>query len=589
MGKFDVVAYKQALAAARADMRQAVDSVNFFPIAVRLAWHDSGSYDVSNSSWPECGGANGSIRFAEELDHGANAGLIKAKNFVQKIKDKHPVVSWADLIQMASAEAIALAGGPKINMRYGRVDADKPVKEGNLPDAMPPFKGEPDAATHLRNVFHRMGFTDKDIVTLSGAHTLGRAFKERSGTTENGYGAKKGTKHTSSVVRHDGRDGVGLMGGKSWTKNWLSFDNSYFTEKRPDNDLLWLPTDKALQTDPKFSPHFEKYAQDESAFRADYAEVHKQLSELGSKWVVPGGIRLEFDVAGYRAALSECEREMIAAIDEESWFPILIRLAWHDSGSFDVSNPVWPACGGANGSIRFKDELNHGANAGLAKAKLFIGRFKEKYPMLSWADLMQMASAISVRLAGGPKIQMRYGRLDADEPVKEGNLPDALPPFKGEPNAATHLRNVFYRMGFSDREIVALSGAHTLGRAFKERSGVTENGYGAKKATQYTSGEFVARPDGRDGVGFVGGRSWTKSWLTFDNSYYTQPRPEGDLLWLPTDDALRTDPGFAPYFELYRQSNDAFLIDYADAHKALSEIGSKWVIPGGITLPMSKL
>ena len=33
-------------------------------------------------------------------------------------------------------------------------------------------------------------------------------------------------------------------------------------------------------------------------------------------------------------------------------------------------------------------------------------------------------------------------------------------------------------MGFDDEDIVALSGAHTLGRAFKERSGVVENGYG---------------------------------------------------------------------------------------------------------------
>lgn len=31
-----------------------------------------------------------------------------------------------------------------------------------------------------------------------------------------------------------------------------------------------------------------------------------------------------------------------------------------------------------------------------------------------------------------------------------------------------HLRNVFYRMGLSDQDIVALSGAHTLGRG--ERS-----------------------------------------------------------------------------------------------------------------------
>jgi hypothetical protein len=35
--------------------------------------------------------------------------------------------------------------------------------------------------------------------------------------------------------------------------------------------------------------------------------------------------------------------------------------------------------------------------------------------------------------------------------------------FKG----AEHLRNVFYRMGFDDRDIVALSGGHTLGKCEK--------------------------------------------------------------------------------------------------------------------------
>lgn len=32
-------------------------------------------------------------------------------------------------------------------------------------------------------------------------------------------------------------------------------------------------------------------------------------------------------------------------------------------------------------------------------------------------------------------------------------------------------RDIFYRMGFTDKEIVALSGAHTLGKAHSDRSG----------------------------------------------------------------------------------------------------------------------
>ncbi|KAH9290583.1 hypothetical protein KI387_034700, partial [Taxus chinensis] len=45
--------------------------------------------------------------------------------------------------------------------------------------------------------------------------------------------------------------------------------------------LLRLPCDKALLVDPKFAPYVHKYAQDEDAFFADYAEAHLKLSELG--------------------------------------------------------------------------------------------------------------------------------------------------------------------------------------------------------------------------------------------------------------------------------------------------------------------
>ena len=45
--------------------------------------------------------------------------------------------------------------------------------------------------------------------------------------------------------------------------------------------LLQLPTDKVLLTDPAFRPLVDKYAADEDAFFADYAEAHLKLSELG--------------------------------------------------------------------------------------------------------------------------------------------------------------------------------------------------------------------------------------------------------------------------------------------------------------------
>jgi cytochrome c peroxidase len=66
----------------------------------------------------------------------------------------------------------------------------------------------------------------------------------------------------------------------------------------------------------------------------------------------------------------------------------------------------------------------------------------------------------------GPVIPYRPGRLDKDivACTPDGRLPDASQGNK-------HLRDIFGRMGFNDQEIVALSGAHALGRCHSTRSG----------------------------------------------------------------------------------------------------------------------
>ncbi|KAF3337743.1 putative L-ascorbate peroxidase 6 [Carex littledalei] len=267
------------LKGAKEDIKELLKSTYCHPILVRLGWHDAGTYDKNIEEWPQRGGANGSLRFEAELKHGANAGLINALKLIQPIKDKYPGVTYADLFQLASATAIEEAGGPKIPMKYGRVDVTGPEQcppEGKLPDA-----GPPSPAQHLRDVFYRMGLDDKDIVALSGAHTLGRSRPERSGW------GKPETKYT--------KDGPGAPGGQSWTAQWLKFDNSYFRDikEKRDEDLLVLPTDAALFDDPSFKVYAEKYAENQEAFFKDYAEAHAKLSNLGALFDPPEGISID--------------------------------------------------------------------------------------------------------------------------------------------------------------------------------------------------------------------------------------------------------------------------------------------------------
>ena len=198
------------------------------------------------------------------------------------------------------AAAIKASGGPDIPMRYGRVDVkseeDVP-KEGRLPDGAAPFgqsdgenpgekSKDPSPSAHLRRVFYRMGLSDKEIVALSGAHALGRAYKDRSGLV-----TMVDTKYT--------REGPGNKGGMSWTKNFLQFDNSYFVllkeaqEGQADPELLRLVTDTVLLEDEKFKPFAQKYASDQEAFFRDYAEAHAKLSECGSTFDPPSGIKID--------------------------------------------------------------------------------------------------------------------------------------------------------------------------------------------------------------------------------------------------------------------------------------------------------
>ncbi|CAM6115169.1 unnamed protein product [Calypogeia fissa] len=234
--------YKVAVEKARRKLRGVIAEKNIAPIILRLAWHAAGTYDAKTKT----GGPFGTIKLAQELKHGANAGLGIAVKLLDPIHDQFPIISYADFVQLSGVVAVEVTGGPTVPYHPGRKDKSDPPQEGRLPDAT---KGP----SHLRDVFYAYGLGDKEIVVLSGAHTLGRCHPERSG--------------------FDG----------PWTTDPLIFDNSYFTEllTGEKQGLIQLPSDKALIEDPKLRPLVEAYAADEELFFSDYAVAHQKLSELG--------------------------------------------------------------------------------------------------------------------------------------------------------------------------------------------------------------------------------------------------------------------------------------------------------------------
>ncbi|TPX56834.1 hypothetical protein PhCBS80983_g04250 [Powellomyces hirtus] len=241
--------------------------------------------------------------------------------------------------------------------------------------------------------------------------------------------------------------------------------------------------------------------------------------------------------------------------DDGSIGPVLVRLAWHASGTYERKSRT----GGSNGAtMRFDPESNDGANAGLEHARAFLEPIKQKNPWISYADLWTLAGCVAIEAMGGPKIPWKEGRTDRDpknltaaDVPPNGRLPDAA---KGQ----DHVRQIFYRMGFDDREIVALLGAHAVGRCHADRSGY--DGPWTHTPTRFSNQYYKLLT--------------TVNWVKRDWDGPLQYRDEDDeLMMLPADMAVIRDPEFAKIAKEYAQSNELFFKDFAAAFAKLLELG----------------
>ncbi|KAK9809796.1 hypothetical protein WJX73_007395 [Symbiochloris irregularis] len=244
--------------------------------------------------------------------------------------------------------------------------------------------------------------------------------------------------------------------------------------------------------------------------------------------------------------------------DDGSYGPVLVRLAWHASGSYDKASNT----GGSNGAtMRFDPERKFGANAGLEVARDLLEPIKKKFDWITYADLWTLAGAVAIEAMGGPTIPWRPGRSDKLE--NEGCPPDGRLP-DGD-KGAPHLRDIFYRMGFNDQEIVALSGAHALGRCHADRSGWINPWTNAP--TTFSNAYFTELRDNK----------WTKKKWSGPPQYED---PTGTLMMLPTDMVLIWDKKFKPYVMKYAQDEESFFKDFAAAFSRLLELGVPFDEPG---------
>ncbi|KIW13016.1 hypothetical protein PV08_08203 [Exophiala spinifera] len=280
------------------------------PVLVRLAWHSAGTYCVETNT----GGSNGAgMRYEAEGGDPANAGLQYARAFLEPIKASFPWITYADLWTLAAVVAIREMGGPEISWQGGRTDFTDDSRvppRGRLPDGS---KG----ADHLRWIFYRMGFDDREIVALSGAHNLGRCHSGRSGFE--GKWVNNPTRFSNTYFK--------LLQTHEWKKKKLEngleqfvyVDEDLDPEEAEEETLMMLPTDMALLEDPSFRVWVDKYAADKDLFFRDFAAVFAKLMELGIRRDAQGNVINQENIEdGYRSAPKKSDSPGVPARDQDA-------------------------------------------------------------------------------------------------------------------------------------------------------------------------------------------------------------------------------------------------------------------------------
>ncbi|MGB0591883.1 MAG: peroxidase family protein [Myxococcota bacterium] len=192
--------------------------------------------------------------------------------------------------------------------------------------------------------------------------------------------------------------------------------------------------------------------------------------------------------------------------------PGLLRLAFHD------------ALASANsGAILHPDNLALPENRGLEGTVSKLNALKAMLPEVSLGDLIVVAGAAAVERCGGPHIPVQLGRPDTPQDFMVSELPD-----RDEPVGT--LRERFLRKGLSVRDLTALSGAHTLGKA--------------------DGSPFTADP------------------FSFSNSYFKRVLSGHNHL-LASDVALLEDPESRRYVEEYAADERAFFADFVSAYRSM--------------------
>ncbi|KAK7317270.1 hypothetical protein RJT34_01349 [Clitoria ternatea] len=234
----------------------------------------------------------------------SNINSLRSFEVVDQIKEALEkacpgVVSCADIIIIASRDAVALTGGPEWEVRLGRLDSLSASQEDS-DNIMPSPRAN---ASYLIDLFQRYNLSIKDLVALSGSHSIGkgRCFSIMF-RLYNQSGTGKPDPAIDPIFRGELYKLCPLDVDQNVTGNLdstpLVFDNQYF------KDLVagrgFLNSDQTLFTFPQTRGFVKFFSKHQTEFFKAFAEAMLKLGDLQSGR--PGEVRTNCRVVNARPA-----------------------------------------------------------------------------------------------------------------------------------------------------------------------------------------------------------------------------------------------------------------------------------------------
>ncbi|THU67635.1 hypothetical protein C4D60_Mb05t26790 [Musa balbisiana] len=215
--------------------------------------------------------------------------VIKAK---QAVEAQCPgVVSCADILAIAARDVVVLSGGPTFAVELGRRDgvtsrADQVT--GNLPG--PEF-----SVDLLSSMFRKNNLTTRDMIALSGAHTVGFShcsrFADRlySFNSTSAVDPSLNPAYANALMRACPRNVDPTIAVNMDLNTPITFDNVYYKNLLNGEGLF--TSDQVLFTDQRSRPVVTKFAADQNSFFKAFARSMIRLGRLGVKTGSQGEIR----------------------------------------------------------------------------------------------------------------------------------------------------------------------------------------------------------------------------------------------------------------------------------------------------------